>query len=164
MTIQSDPNIFLGDQSTPIEFPKGLIGLEEWQRFVIISHPAGEPLRLLQAVGDARFSLIVADPRQIISDYQLILTKADFQAIRYTGEPDRLPLDKTEIGVYCILSIQEEPFNVTANLLGPLVINWQSGLGQQVILSDSNYNPRYPITGQASSQASPDSAGEGGST
>jgi flagellar assembly factor FliW len=57
-----------------------------------------------------------------------------------------VPEDETDLAAYCILSVQEEPFKVTANLLGPLVVNWQTGLGRQVIQSDSTYAARFPIT------------------
>lgn len=155
MNMQLDPNIPIGEDSQPIEFPSGLIGLEEWQRFILISHPAGEPLRLLQALDDSRMSLIVADPRQIITDYQVVLSEADVQALHYAGSAGVLPSSANHMGVYSILSIQDEPFSVTANLIGPLVINWQAKVGRQVILSDSTYDPRYPLVGP-SAQSSPD--------
>lgn len=155
MSIQPDLNIPLGEESQPIEFPSGLIGLEEWQRFVLISHPAGEPLQLLQSLDDSRVSLIVADPRQIITDYHVVLSEADVRALQYTGSPGVLPSNVSHhIGIYSILSIQEEPFSVTANLIGPLVINWEAKVGRQVILSDSNYDPRYPLVDH-SAQPSP---------
>lgn len=121
-------NLNLGEQSPTIEFPNGLIGCEEWRFFTLITHPAGGPLRLLQSLEDDRLSFIVVDPRDVVENYR-VPQAADDQA-----------------GIYCILSIQEEPFQVTANLLGPLVIDWENGQGQQHILTDTSYSPRHLIT------------------
>jgi flagellar assembly factor FliW len=146
MTTEFDLTPLLGEESQPIEFPAGLIGLEEWHRFVLIKHPAGEALRLLQSLEDDRFSLIVVDPKQIDSEYELVLSEADLELLQLSNKPEKTESDETDAGVYCILSVEEDPFNVTANLLGPLVINWRASLGRQVILSESNYTPRHPVT------------------
>ena len=154
MVQQPDLTTILGQESHPIEFVTGLIGLEEWRRFVLITHPAGEPLRLLQSLDNPRLSLIVTDPRQLISDYQVSLTEADVQKLRYVGDPRFLESDESDIAVYSILSVEEDPFNVTVNLLGPVVINWQTSLALQIVLFDLNYSPRHPLTGTLPSHSS----------
>jgi len=149
MTTQLDSPFLseLAEESNPIEFPAGLIGLDEWKRFVLVTHPDSGPLCLLQSLDDAHVSLIMADPRQIVSDYQLSLSEADLRALQFAGGQKTPLFDGVKAGVYCILSVQAEPFNVTVNLLGPVVINWQSGLGRQVILSNSGYDLRFPLVG-----------------
>ncbi len=160
---QPDLSALLGDESRPIIFPNGLIGLEEWHKFTLITHPAGGPLQLLQSLEDERASFIVANPHQIMADYQLKLAQADVDALEYAGGSGIIPAENPHITPLCILSVQEEPFLVSANLLGPLVINWQTGLGRQMIQSDSNYSPRYVITNSDSAQPavkiSPDKEG-----
>lgn len=142
----------LGDDVTPIEFSKGLIGLEEWHRFVMISHPAGGPLRLLKSLQDARMSLIVANPYQVMPNYKLTLSEADIQTLGYAGPPGVIEPNHQTLDVSCIISVQEEPFGVTANLLGPLVVNKETGLGVQVILAESAYSARHPVVNPASAQ------------
>lgn len=139
MSEQVELASLLGDESNPIEFPKGLIGLEEWHRFVIVSHPAGGSLKLLQSLEDDRVSFIVADPYQVVSDYQLNLSPADIEALG-------LEKNSAELDVCCIISVQEEPLTVTANLLGPLVINKATGVGLQVILAESSYSARHLLS------------------
>lgn len=154
MTTQLDPTVMSEQvkESSPIEFPAGLIGLEEWRRFILIAHPDSGPLCLLQSLDDARMSLIVADPRQLVADYQISLAEADIQALQLPAGQKQPVLDGENVSVYCILSVQAEPFTATANLLGPVVINWQAGLGRQVILSNSGYEPRFLITGSLTSE------------
>jgi flagellar assembly factor FliW len=149
MTNKPDFDSLLGQESRPIEFATGLIGFEDWKRFVMVTHPACEPLRLLQSLDDERVSFIIADPRQIVPDYRLVLSEVDAQALQYQGEHTLHASWPEGLDVYCILSVQEEPLSVTANLLGPLIVNWQADFGQQVILSDSNYDPRHPVAGHS---------------
>lgn len=153
MTTQLEANVLFDEERLIVHFPDGLIGLEEWQHFTLVTPQPDEPIRLLQAINDERFSMIVIDPRHIVADYEVILTKADALALSNPDGLYDLQLNDPDMEVYCILSIQAEPFDVTANLLGPLVINRQTGLGRQVILSDSKYNPRHPVIGQSAAQS-----------
>jgi flagellar assembly factor FliW len=52
--------------------------------------------------------------------------------------------------VYCILQLARDTQEVSANLLGPLVVNWATGRGTQVVLAESGYSARYPVTGSDS--------------
>lgn len=143
MATQPDTSGLLGTESQPIHFPAGLIGFDEWQNFVLVAHTAGGPLRLMQLLDDERVSFIVVDPRHIVSDYYPQLQEEDIEALQIVG--DFKAAWSNEIGVYCILSVHEDPFVVTANLLSPLIINWQAGLGRQVILVNSGYAARHPV-------------------
>lgn len=134
-------DLFGGTESPPVDFPDGLIGIDEWKQFLLIRHPAAGSLGLLQSLDDERVSLILADPRQLVPNYEVVLRDRERTLLQY-DEASGVALD-----VYCILSVQEEPLRVTANLLGPLVINWETRRGCQLILADSHYDPRYPVVG-----------------
>jgi flagellar assembly factor FliW len=138
-----------GEESPPIEFPTGLIGLEEWKKFSIISQPAGGNLRLLQSLDDSRISFIVGSPFDLMPDYKLVLSQAEADVLGYSGGAGLVPFTASELAVYCILSIQEDPLFVTANMLGPLIINWKTGVGLQVIQTDNNYSSRYVVVDQS---------------
>lgn len=142
MTSQPDLSELLGDESPAIHFPDGLIGLDDWQDFTLISHPEAGDLKLLQSVQNERMSLIVIDPRQVEDDYKISLSALDSEALGYSTVPKHFD-EQTE--VYCIVSVQEEPFQVDVNLLGPIVINWQKNIGRQIILADSGYDARYKL-------------------
>jgi flagellar assembly factor FliW len=82
MTTPPDVSLWseLVEESEPVEFQTGLIGLSEWKHFVLIKHPQSGPLSLLQSLNEAGFSLIVADPRQIIPDYGLLRSTPAYTA------------------------------------------------------------------------------------
>lgn len=141
MTSQPDLSKLLGDESPAINFPDGLIGLENWQNFTLVSHPEAGDLKLLQSSQDERMSLIVIDPRQIDDDYKVSLSVLDAEALQLPHSID------DETGVYCIVSVQDDPFQVDVNLLGPILINWEKQIGRQIILADSSYDARYKLSG-----------------
>lgn len=144
MTSQPDLSKLLGDESPVVNFPDGLIGLEDWKDFTLVSHPEAGDLKLLQSLQDERMSLIVIDPRQIEDDYKISLSALDAETLQLPHSVDE------ETGVYCIVSVQDEPFQVDVNLLAPIVINWRTQIGRQVILADSSYDVRYKLSGAES--------------
>ena len=50
----------------------------------------------------------------------------------------------TEPVVYCTLSVQADGW-LTANLLGPLVLNPLNRRGKQLVLAESEYSTKHPI-------------------
>ena len=143
MTVQPDLTGILGEESISVEFSSGLVGIKEWKHFELITHPAGGPLKLLQLRDDNRVSFILANPFQIDPGYKVALSGTDATALKYSNG---LQVSSDSVlKVYCVLSVEEEPFNVTANMLGPIVINQQAGQGRQIVLTDSSYNTRHPV-------------------
>jgi flagellar assembly factor FliW len=80
--------------------------------------------------------LMVTDPTLALPDYRVALSADDLSAIQLAAdEPAQL---------YCTLSVDQDGL-VTANLLGPLVINPRTRRGKQLVLADSAYSTRYPV-------------------
>lgn len=152
MTVQPDLPQSLGEESIPVEFSSGLVGIKEWKHFELITHPAGGPLKLLQLRDDSRVSFILANPFQIDPAYKVALSGADAGALEYSNGLQVTEGDGT-LNVFCVLSVEEEPFNVTANMLGPIVINPQAGRGRQIVLTDSHYSTRHPVAAAQSETA-----------
>ena len=51
--------------------------------------------------------------------------------------------------IYCTLSVAADGL-ITANLLGPLVVNPATRRGRQLVLTDSGYSTRHPVARLAS--------------
>lgn len=111
----------------PITLAEGLIGCETWKHFTLDAPPEAAPLMFLHSLDQPELSFIVADPRHILDDYRLTLSEADLEAL---GHPDEQALT-----MIVIVNVGQRHGNtsVTANLLGPLVINLSSGAARQVI-------------------------------
>jgi len=128
---------------TQISFAEGLIGCEDWRNFVLLEAEGAGPIKLLQSVDDPDVGFYVIDPYLIVGDYQLDVPPAASEMIGLDDWRDGL--------VLCMLVVREEAQLVTANLLGPLVINRANGRGVQLVLSGSNYDTRHVVAGPAGS-------------
>jgi flagellar assembly factor FliW len=116
-------------------FPDGLVGCPDWRRFVLMTAEDEDlPVAALVSLDDPAIELMVTDPRLVLPDYELKLSAEDRASIGLTTEPV----------VYCTLTLAADGV-ITANLLGPLVVNPDTRRGRQFVLTDSRYSTRHPV-------------------
>ncbi len=108
-------------------------------QFLLFFQDPGEPIGVLIPMAPQSVSLAVADPFQVMPDYQPALSESDVRELQ--GDQ--------ELSWVSILNIQNDPFQVFVNLLGPIVYHPGSGQGKQVVLSNSGYPASYPLMGAA---------------
>lgn len=122
-----------------IHVRSGMIGFPEAQRFTLFEHKKGSPFLWFQSVDDGALAFVLTDPLLFKPDYEIKINGQDKEA---------LSLNEASNGILTLAVVnisRLEPFEITVNLLGPLVINLQKKLGRQIILSDHRYSHRYPI-------------------
>jgi flagellar assembly factor FliW len=128
-------------------FAEGLVGFPDWRRFVLMTtEDEDSPVATLVSLDDPNVELMVTDPRLLVPDYDLKLS-ADQRASL------DLPADAVPV-VYCTLTLGSDGL-LTANLLGPLVVNPLTRRGRQIVLTDSAYTTRHPVA-RLSSQGGDD--------
>lgn len=120
-----------------IWFPRGLVGCPEWQRFRLLRDPDLPLIGVLESEDLAGIALLVADPALVCADYCVELSDEDATELGITTADDA--------SVLVVLVAYEEPRRITANLLGPLVVNRRTGKAKQLVLSDSGYSARHPV-------------------
>jgi flagellar assembly factor FliW len=118
-------------------FEDGLVGCPEWQRFVVEPNVAGPAIHLLRCLDVDGIALYAGDPFTIVPDYEFEIADADAEALGLSDPKDAL--------VLVVLTIHDDPPGVTANLLGPLVVNAATGGGRQLVLAASEYSVRHPV-------------------
>jgi len=135
MTVTHAPSLSPADidASSVIAFPEGLVGCRSWKHFVLLtSDEADLPVGILQCIDEPSVRFMVTDPRLIDSTY---CAELSFE--------DKLALGTNPV-IYCTLTVSNDG-NITANLLGPLVINAQTRQAKQVVLTDDTYSARHPV-------------------
>ena len=132
-------------QVRPITFAEGLIGSPEWQHFLLRKSDKTQPIKLLISREQPGLSFPVVAPWLIEPSYQPHLDPADRQALGVDDDGD--------LEWLCLLNVQNDPFLVTANLLGPLVINQRTSVARQVILSHSGYSAAQVVSGNNFNEA-----------
>ena len=122
------------DTSRIIHFPKGLVGFEAEQRFVLLQIKPDAPLLVLQSVTSPQLGLLVTEPKCFLDEYTPHVTEAEMTMLGLTSLDDAAILVTVSIP-------QGEPENATLSLTGPIIINHVSCTGMQV--------PQNDITGPA---------------
>lgn len=124
-----------------IQLPWGLVGLREYTRAELFHLPEQLPLRWLRLVGAPPLDFVVVEPVGLIADYVPELFDEDAAAIGLESADDALVLN---IVTVC----RGEPVTATVNLVGPIVVNWKTKIGRQVILSNhARFDARHPLLG-----------------
>jgi flagellar assembly factor FliW len=132
-------------QVQPLTLPEGLVGHPEWQHFVLRKSGEFDPVKLLVSRDQPGLSFPMVSPWLIKPDYQPRLHPADSQALQATSDE--------ELEWLCLLNVESDPYRVTANLLGPLVINPHTQTARQVVLSKSGYSATFVVSGNEFAQA-----------
>jgi flagellar assembly factor FliW len=118
-----------------IHFPKGLIGLENYRDFTFVELPEQTQFWLLQSIEDQHFGLVLTNPFWFMSDYDFELTESEAAQV---GEKEKLD-------VFVTVNVAATPENITANLMGPIIVNQSTGIGFQTLIADKKYTTQYKL-------------------
>lgn len=120
-----------------IKFPHAIPGFPKEQKFAFIPYEQDSPFSFLQSCSDPDLIFIITDPFAFFSDYSFYLddTVADELGFNNENKPS----------IFNIVRIPEKPDEMTANLLAPLVINFESRTGRQIVLEKSSYTVRHRL-------------------
>ncbi|MEW6386759.1 MAG: flagellar assembly protein FliW [Thermodesulfobacteriota bacterium] len=116
----------------------GLLGFSQFHRYVLIEHQKESPFLWLQCVDNPDLAFVVIDPAFIVPDYQM----GPLEEIM-TDLAVKTPQD---LKVLVILTIPPgQPQEMTANLLGPVVINLKDRRGKQLVVETTQYSHQHRV-------------------
>ena len=122
-----------------IHFEKGLPGLEDEKKFVILSFNEEASIYILQSITNTSIAFFVTNPFEILANYEFELDQASIEDLEIDHSKD------TNIEVIVIMTPQDPFSKTTVNLQAPVVINHLNKKAKQVILSDSSYMIKHPL-------------------
>ena len=120
-----------------LEFSDGLVGFSGLKRFLVIDDESQAPFRWLQSLDEADLAYVAVEPKWLMSGYQVDLPPSVAAGLGITQPGD--------MSVLVIVTIPEDPREMTANLRGPLVFNAASRKGAQLILDDDSLSPQHRV-------------------
>lgn len=125
------------DDEKIISVPKGLPGFPDLTRYVLLEHEAIEPFISFQSVDEDSLAFFIMDPLLFKPDYSVDLES-------YIEDLQWGKSDRDNIFVYVILNVADsDPKKITANLLGPLLINTAKNQAVQMLISNGVYSHKH---------------------
>ena len=123
-----------------ITMSQGMLGFGDKRRFCIFQHKEGSPFYWYQSLDDPALAFVITNPWLFKPDYQIDF-EATIQAMRWNKEDEKVPLE-----CYVIVTIPNgAPEKMTANLIGPLLLNPETCEAVQMVLSNDTYSHKYPL-------------------
>ena len=123
-----------------IHMPHGLPGFPDQRQFVIFEHRHDSPFYWYQSVEEPALAFVITDPFLFKPDYRVNMPKI---LKELAWDPDT-QLDHLQL--YVIVNIPKgKPEKMTANMMGPILVNQVTRKAVQVVLTDGNYSHRAPL-------------------
>lgn len=117
-----------------IDFPQGMIGVGG-RRFALLTRAESGAFKWLQETAEPELALPVTDPFPFFPDYEVVLADAEAERIGVT--------DPGAAQVLVVVRADEDPGQISANLLAPILI--AAGVGHQV-MNEASWAPlREPL-------------------
>ena len=129
-----------------IHFSEGLYGFDDLREFLLVRKDPNSLFSYLQPITDVNTTFIVAASKDIIKNYSPKINKADMEKIEAKNDND--------IQYYVIITIPKNIEEISANLLGPVIINKHRGIGAQFISQNTEYSTKHKILNQVQSKVS----------
>lgn len=120
-----------------LTFNEGLLGFGDLRKFVLLDDPNDEIFAWLQSCEAPAIAFPVLEPELFASQYKVNLTKGDMEALKLASQ------DKARY--FSIVTIPDDPTQMTANLKAPVVVNVEARTARQCVLQDNNLAIREPI-------------------
>ena len=129
------------DEDSIIRFSAGILGFPDEKRYVLLPHREDSPLYWLQSIDNPDLAFLVINPFVVNRDYSFEI-------------PDDI---QEEMGIESVENIQTlvlvtvrrngggEKKQVTANMLGPVIINTKNMKARQLVLDPRKYDVRYNL-------------------
>lgn len=120
-----------------LHFPSGILGFQQYRRYIILDHDTDSPVRWLQAVENADLAFPIAAPADFAPDYAVTVSAEDLSVLGVESGAD--------LRAFVILTIPKgAPERTTANLRAPVVVNPGTHMAMQ-ILTKEDHPIRYRL-------------------
>lgn len=117
-----------------LHFDQGIPGFFDLREWFLVGED-DNPLKWLQSVDDGAVALPVTIPQGVCSDYHAHLAEGDLEGLDSS--------DPEDLGMLVVVTIPPEaPWEITANLRAPIVVNQKTRQAKQVVALNEEYSLR----------------------
>ena len=120
-----------------ITMPMGLLGFPENKRFVIFQHKENSPFFWYQSLDTPGLAFVIINPLLFKPDYR-VNPDAVFGEMKWSKEAN--------FDLFVIVTIPKgRPQEMTANLIGPILVNLNTREAVQMVMANSSYTHKHPL-------------------
>lgn len=120
-----------------IHLPLGLLGFEDYRKYVLLAEPEDVPFEWLQVLDRQDLAFLVLSPFEVMPSYEMNLEDQDAEFLKLESPSDAM--------VRNIVTLRPGGVS-TINLKGPIVINRRTLVGKQVVLTNAaDYSLQHPL-------------------
>ena len=125
------------EQDKIITMTTPLLGFPDDTQFIIRPHGTDSPFMWFQSINSPHLAFVVIQATTIIPDYKPAIPK---------NIKEELQCAEADHDTLLVLTIpQGQPEAMTANLLGPIVLNPNTKLSCQLLLDPGKFDPCWPV-------------------
>ena len=126
-----------------LNFPKGILGFSANKKFILFPHNEGSPFFWLQSIEDGALAFVVMNPQLVKNDYTVNIEQHVLEELKAQ--------DLSDLEVMYIVTIpNNQPQQMTINLLGPIIINAKQRCALQIVSTEDKYSHRHPVLAENS--------------
>ena len=128
-------------QKNIIRMPNGMIGLPDQTTFAIVQHKKESPLLWYQSLKSPELAFVITNPFLFVPDYQV-----DMKTLKKDLPWPENVNNENHLMLYVVVNIpQNSPDQMTANLIGPIVVNHETCQAAQAVIADSSYSHQHKL-------------------
>lgn len=120
-----------------LTFKEGLLGFQDLRQFVLLDDPNDDIFAWLQSCELPSIAFPVLEPELFGHKYNVNFNRTDLESLKIqAGETPAF---------LSIITIPNDPTQMTANIKAPIVINLEQKIARQCVLQDNNLAIKEPI-------------------
>ena len=120
-----------------LDFPHGVLGFPDEMKFALLEYKPESPFFILQSITDADLAFLLINPFAFFNDYEFSMDDALIAEIGLNDENPPL--------VFNIVTVKDKLESMTANLAGPVLVNYRDRKAMQLVIEKTEYPTRYPL-------------------
>lgn len=120
-----------------LTFNEGLLGFQDLRQFVLLDDPNDDIFAWLQSCELSSVAFPVLEPEIFGHKYSVNLNRSDLESLKMQANQTPAFLN--------IITIPDDPTQMTANIKAPIVINIEQKIARQCVLQDNNLAIKEPI-------------------
>lgn len=120
-----------------ISMKRPLLGFEEMTDFCLIEQDQMHPLMILQSVQDPALAFMVVNPAFFCPAYRIEVNPKEIAELKI--------VDLKSVETYAIVTVPDDPSQMSINLQGPILINTENNFAKQLVLVNSEYRVHHRV-------------------